>query len=141
MRGVLGCRVGRLERVGQEHREAVLGQLAPVGQHALRQAELRDGVRADEDLEPVEVPRHRRGPLLPRSGAERLLGRLSAVLERGEQVRPGSHGRVEHDDAGIGEAEIEVEPLAQELRDERDLRFHHFGGRVVDAALPAGLGS
>ena len=129
MRAFQGIRQVDMRAVGRQRR-------APVSQRTA-DAQLAHRIGAGQKLEAVKVPRQRR--CLPRHRARALFGLDAAqgVRNDAQQVGPGAHGRVEGDDARIGEAQWPAQTPRQECVHQTDLGADHRERRVVDARILA----
>ncbi len=136
-RKVEGHCVGAFKGVGQIYVRATLWQRRATVTKRSTRSKFGDGEGADHDFETVEVSRERSG--LTGNGPGPLLGLdlPKGMFDNAKQVGSRSGGRVERDDARIGEAERLAETLGQQSVYQADLSADNLDWRVVGASILA----
>ena len=130
--------MGRFQRVSQvDQRVSILNtELA----QPLREAQLSNSVRSNEDLEGVKA----RGKIAQGTGnstrSALIVHRPSGVLEHRDGIGSRTAGGVQHLYTSVSERQWPAEARSQQLSGEPDLRVDNLDGREIHATVPAQFG-
>ena len=125
--------IGGFQGIGQIHFRGFVHHACVL--ESLRQPEMCNGVRANEDFEGVQSIRQRAQLSCDCAGSESAADGLLGVVEHCEGVGSGADGWVEHDHVVVCEGQRLAESGAEELACKPCLGAHDFDWGVVHSSL------